>query len=684
MKKLVYVVLAAVILIMSGCGFFMGNNWAIKSPDGNIEVEFSLNKDNQPVYDVTYKGKQVIGDSKLGIEFIQGEPLAKNFKTIDVQRKNHNEKWEMQWGEQHYVVNNYNELKVEFCQENKIKRKVSVEFRVFNDGLGFRYLFPEQQNWDTAYIKDEHTEFKLTEDNNTWWIPGHWDSYEQLYSNTKFSKIDVSKFVQDKHDSISIPVNAVNTPVTMKTKDGVYLSFHEANLTNYSGMTLAVDKKNMKFVSNLVGGKYDYKVKRALPFNTPWRTIQIANRAGALIESKLIVNLNEPNKLGDVSWFKPTKYMGIWWEMHLGKSAWDLKSGKHGATTKNAKSFIDFASEHGIGALLVEGWNIGWETWSGFDFVTPYPDYDLEEVVEYGKRKGVDIIMHHETGANVLNYENHLDTAYALCEKLGIHTVKSGYVGKIVPEGEFHHGQYMVNHYRKVLETAAKHKVAVNAHEPIKATGIRRTYPNAIAREGLVGQEYNAWGRVCNPVDHLTIIPFTRMLAGPVDYTPGVFDIKFDKYKDKNQVNTTLAHQLALYVVIYSPVQMACDLVENYEGQSAFQFITDVAVNWDTTLVLDSEIGDFVTTVRKERDGDRWFLGAITDENSRTIKVDLDFLDDDKTYKANLYLDGENAHWDKNPLDIDITSKELTSGDTLKLYLAEGGGAAISFVPLNK
>ncbi|HQU60151.1 MAG TPA: glycoside hydrolase family 97 catalytic domain-containing protein, partial [Saprospiraceae bacterium] len=424
-------------------------------------------------------------------------------------------------------------------------------------------------------------------------------------------------------------------------------------------------------------------------FHTPWRTLQISENAGGLIESRLIVNLNEPNQLGDVSWFKPTKYVGIWWEMHLDKSTWDMASGRHGATTENAKRFIDFAADNNIGGLLVEGWNTGWEHWRDpgsregvFDFVTPYPDYDLQEVVRYAKEKGVEIIMHHETSAAPRTYEAQLDTAFALMKKLGIHSVKTGYVGKIIPEGEYHHGQWMVNHYQKVLETAARYEVAVDAHEPIKDTGIRRTWPNFISREGLRGQEFNAWSADGgNPPEHLPIIAFTRMLAGPIDFTPGIFNIKLDPYKPNNQVNTTLAQQLALYVVIYSPVQMAADLPEFYEGNPAMQFIRDVGVDWETSKVLNGEVGDFVTIARQERGADKWFLGSITDENARTLPVKLDFLSAGKKYTATLYADGPTAHWNDNPINFTIQKFLVDSSTEMELRLAPGGGAAISLIP---
>jgi hypothetical protein len=537
---------------------------------------------------------------------------------------------------------------------------------------------------------DEHTQFNLTGDHTTWWIPGDWDIYEHLYSTTKFSEIDaLSKRGHESLAQTYIPENAVNTPVTMRTESGLHLCFHEANLTDYSGMTLKIDANKLMMESELVGSdRLGYKVKRSLPFSTPWRTIQISETAGGLIESDLIVNLNEPNKLGDIPWFIPTKYVGIWWDMHLGTKTWDLASGNHGATTKYAKELIDFAADNGIGGILVEGWNTGWEHWIGFedregvfDFVTPYPDYDLPEVVRYGKERGVELVMHHETSAAPRTYDQQMDTAFKLMHSLGIHSVKTGYVGKIIPKGEYHHGQWMVNHYRRVIETAAQYEIAINAHEPIKATGIRRTYPNAISREGLRGQEFNAWASDGgNPPEHLPIVAFTRMLAGPIDFTPGIFHISLDPYKEENQINTTLAHQLALYVVINSPVQMVPDLKQYYEGHPAFQFIRDVPVIWEQTKVLNGEVGDFVTIARQERGSNNWFLGSITDENSRELLVDLDFLNADKSYTAIIYKDGSNAHYAENPTAYEIISEDVNSTSTLKFDLAAGGGVAVSFM----
>jgi len=689
MKQIVFKFLA-IGLILSSCSS-SHDNYSVLSPSGNIKVDFALTSEKQPSYSVSFNGKELIKPSTLGFEFKNMESLGKNLKVDSVRTREFNEQWEMPWGEQRYVTNHYNELKVFLSEKNEPKRHFSVVFRAFDDGIGFRYEFPKQENMDSVIITDENTQFNLTGNHMCWWGPGDWDIYEHLYSTTRFSKIDATK--KRNHPDLAqtyIPENAVNTPVTMKTDDGVYLSFHEAAVTNYAGITLKVDTANYAMQTELVGNSAGIKVKTQTPFTSPWRTVQIATRAGDLIESKLILNLNEPNKLGDVSWFKPTKYVGIWWEMHLGKSSWDLASGKHGATTANAKRYIDFAAKNNIHGLLVEGWNTGWEHWIGFDdregvfdFVTSYPDYNLKEVVAYGRKKGVDLIMHHETSAAPRTYEKQLDTAYALMSSLGIHVVKTGYVGKIIPKGEYHHGQWMVNHYRHVLETAAKYKIAVDAHEPFMATGERRTYPNAISREGLRGQEYNAWASDGgNPPEHLTIVPFTRMLAGPIDFTPGIFDIKLKPYKPNNQVNTTLAQQLALYVVIYSPVQMAADLPENYENNPAFQFIRDVGVNWEQTKVLNGEIGDYVTIARQERGTNRWFVGAVTDENARKLNVKLDFLDAGKKYAATLYLDAPDADWNKNPTAYEIKKMEVDSNTELNLKLAPGGGAAISLFPL--
>ncbi len=675
-------------IIFIGCSPIQTNNFYINSPDQKLALNFAINDIGQVFYSVMFNSKIIIDTSYISFDFKDQKPLGTNLKIVNSTLSSFDETWETVWGEQRYIRNNYNELRIELKEKEELGRKCFVLFRLFNDGVGFRFEFPEQENLKDIIIIDENTQFNLTGDHNCWWTPGDWDIYEHLFNTTRFSKIDaLSKRGHESLAQTYIPENAVNLPVTMKNDDGIYISILEANLTNYSDMTLRVNKEKLLFQSELVGNDSGTKVKTQTPFMTPWRVILVGDEAGDLINSRTILNLNEPNKIDDVSWIKPTKYMGIWWEMHLGKSTWDMSSGRHGANTENAKRYIDFASQNGIGALLIEGWNTGWDHYLGserrefiFDFVTPYPDYDLKEVVRYAEEKNVDLIMHHETYTDILAYEQRLDTAFALCKSLGIHAVKTGYVGQIIPDGEYHHGQWMVNHYRKVMEKAAEYEVMVNVHEPIKPTGLRRTYPNLMSAEGIRGQEFNAWSTDGgNPPEHLTIIPFTRMLAGPIDYTPGIFDIKFEKYKPDNQVNTTLAYQLALYVVIYSPLQMAADLPENYNGHPAFQFIRDVGVDWDTSIVLNGEIGEFITIARKERNDDKWFLGSITDENERTIDVSLDFLNEEIKYTATIYSDAENSHWDKNPTVYNIESKTVMNTDTLKLILAAGGGVAISF-----
>ncbi|WP_179351318.1 glycoside hydrolase family 97 protein [Winogradskyella vidalii] len=700
----IYISILAMALTLVSCNSEENQITQIASPNEKVIVDFNVNIEGQPYYLVKFNNKTVIDTSYLGFEFKDIPDFGANFNIKNSSTYSLNETWQMPWGEQLDVVNNYHELKVELQEKASPERLLNIVFKVYDDGLGFRYEFPEQPNLTgDVFITEEHTEFNLTEDYKTFWIPGDWDIYEHLYNTTKLSEIDALKLANHKNLAQTyIPDNAVNTPVTMVGSDGTHLSFHEAALVDYSGMTLKVDTENLNLKSNLVGSENtDYKVKKTMPFNTPWRTLQITDNAPDLIESNLIVNLNEPNKLGDVSWFKPMKYTGVWWEMHLGKSSWDYgmtqdmstwtdggtSNGTHGANTENVKRFIDFSAKNNMGGVLVEGWNTGWEHWIGFedregvfDFVTPYPDYDIDEVVRYGNKKGVQIIMHHETSAATETYEKQQDTAYALMQKYGMHAVKSGYVGKILPKGEYHHGQYMVNQYNNAAIKAAKYEVAVNAHEPIKATGLRRTYPNIISREGLRGQEFNAWATDGgNPPEHLPIVAFTRMLSGPIDFTPGIFNIKFDEYKKDNQVNTTIAQQLALYVVIYSPVQMAADLVEHYEANpEPLQFIKDVGVDWETTKVLNGEVGDYVTIARKERGTGNWFVGGITDENTRTLEVNFDFLDDNQDYEVIIYKDGDKAHWDNNPLDISIEKIEVKKGSTLSVQLAEGGGFAIS------
>lgn len=661
----------------------------ITSPSGVNSVDVFTLPSGELAYMVKHRGVTVIDTSKLGFEFTDAPELKGDLRIVETKSHSFSETWKMPWGEQRFVDNTYNEMVVVVKEKDGLKRWFSLIFRVYDDGIGFRYSFPDQKSMKKVFIAEENTQFKLTGNHLCWWTPGDWDIYEHLTNKTYFTDIDaISKRNHPNLAQTFIPVNAVNTPVTMKTNEGIYLSFHEAALVNYSGITLQVDAENLSMHTNLVGSERTaHKVEQQTPFNTPWRTIQIAEKAGDLIESKLILNLNEPNKLGDVSWIKPTKYVGIWWEMHLGKSSWDMASGRHGATTENAKRYIDFASQNSIGAILVEGWNTGWENWVGadregiFDFVTPYPDYDLAEVVRYGREKGVRLIMHHETSSAVTTYDQQLDSAYALMHHHGIDMVKTGYVGTIIPKGEYHHGQWMVNHFMRVLQTAAKNKVAVNSHEPIMATGLRRTYPNDVSREALRGQEFNAWSTDGgNPPHHLATVAFTRMLAGPIDYTPGIFNIKLKPYKKDNQVNTTLAHQLALYVVICSPIQMAADLPEYYENHPAFQFIRDVGVDWEQTRVINGEIGEFVTIVREERNTGSWFLGSITNEEAREVVIKTDFLIPETNYTATIYADGVDAHWDKNPTSYKIEKVAVDSNSEIVLKLAPGGGAAVSFI----
>lgn len=693
--------MAAGVMLMSACS--TETTTRLASPSGNLEAKVFLLENGQAAYTLSHKNSLLIDTSALGFEFTHAPALRENLEVLKVEKRKFSERWEMPWGEQRFVDNVFNEVKIHFAEKQDLKRKFALCVRLFDDGMGFRFEFPEQENMKEVFIAEERSEYKLTGNHKVWWTPGDWDIYEHLINTSRFTEIDaLSKRNHPNLAQTYIPENAVNTPVTMKTDEGMYLSFHEAALINYSGITLMIDKENLKMVSNLVGSENTaWKVAQQTPFNTPWRSIQVAERAGDLITSRLILNLNEPNKLGDVSWLKPMKYVGIWWEMHLGKASWDycdiqgLSSyedakphGRHGATTQNAKRYIDFAAKNNIGGVLVEGWNTGWENWIGtdaregiFDFVTPYPDYDIEEVVRYAKEKGVEIIMHHETSSAVSTYDKQLDTAYALMKHLELGAVKTGYVGTIIPKGEYHHGQWMVNHYFRVLQTAAKNKVAVNSHEPIMATGLRRTYPNDFTREALRGQEFNAWASDGgNPPAHLTQVAFTRMLAGPIDYTPGIFNIKLKPYKPDNQVNTTLAHQLALYVVIYSPLQMAADLPEHYEGHPAFQFIHDVGVDWEQTKVLNGEIGEYVTIAREERKTGNWFLGAITNEEARSMTLKTDFLPAGKSFRAVVYADAENAHWNENPEAYQISTFTVDSNSEFSLKLAPGGGAAISFI----
>ena len=654
----------------------------VSSPDGRIEVLFGLLA-GVPYYSINRDGKPVLLPSRLGFTFLKDPPLNSGLRIVDTKRSTFDETWTQPWGEVKAIRDHHNELRIGMSEGASNPRQLDIVFRVFDDGVGFRYEFPEQPSLGEFQIMDEQTEFAMPGDHQAWWIPAFQSNrYEYLYRNTSLGQLSAGG-------------GSVHTPFTMETTDGLYLSIHEAALKNYSSMTLKAED-NLVFKADLVPWSDGILVKGQTPLQTPWRTIQIAEKPGDLITSYLILNLNEPNVLGDASWVKPGKYIGIWWGMHLDKWTWG-SGPKHGATTENTKAYLDFAARHGFSGVLVEGWNLGWDgDWTAhgeqFNFTTPYPDYDLKGLAEYAKSLGVKIIAHNETAAAVGNYESQLEDAYALYQSLGMDTVKTGYVGygQGVPrydeQGnllgmEWHHGQYMVEHHQKVIETAARYGLMIDAHEPIKDTGLRRTYPNFMTREAARGQEYNAWdGNGGNPPDHVTILPFTRLLSGPMDYTPGIL-ASFKEYRPNNQVNHTLAKELALYVVIYSPLQMAADLIENYEGNPAFQFILDVPVDWEETRILDAQIGDFITTVRKERDGDEWFLGSITDENPRELEAALDFLDPGVVYVVEIYSDAEGAHWKDNPFALDIEKYLVDSTTHLTLRLAPGGGQAIRFSP---
>ncbi len=657
----------------------VAQSYQVFSPDSILSVTVALDGSGVPRYQVQRFGLDVVRPSRLGFRLKNAAPLLDGFAVAADKRTSFDETWTQPWGEKKDIRNHYNELRLTLQQQDAAARRMDVVFRVFDDGVGFRYEIPEQPGLGAFEIMDEATEFALVGDPTAWWIPAlKAERYEYLYRETPLSKADT-----------------VHTPLTLRTEDGLYLSFHEAALVDYASMTLArVDSSRLK--AYLVPWSDGTAVKTAAPMHTPWRTLQIADTPGELITSYLILNLNEPNKLGDVSWVKPGKYVGIWWEMHLDKSTWG-SGPRHGATTANTRRYIDFAAANGFDGVLVEGWNEGWDgNWiqdGAFSFTRPYPDFDLEGLADYARQKGVALIGHHETGGNVRNYEPQMEAAYALYEKLGVSGVKTGYVNYGIgitgtgedgaPTKQWHHGQYMVRHYQATLEGMARHHLMLDIHEPIKDTGLRRTWPNMMTREGARGQEYNAWsGDGGNPPDHTTLLPFTRMLSGPMDFTPGIFDLLFEDARPNNRVNTTLAKQLALYVVLYSPLQMAADLPENYEARpDAFQFIKDVPADWEDTRVLHADIGNYVTIARQKRDSDEWFLGSITDENGRMLRAPLTFLPDGRPYVAEIYRDGAGGDWKTNPYALDITRALVTSRTVLPLRLAPGGGTAIRFRP---
>lgn len=678
---------------------------SIQSPSKNVSLSFALSNDGKPNYSVNYKNKAIINESFLGIELKNSSALSNGFSILNQETKLVNESWKPVLGEQAVIQNKYNQITFYLLQKSS-NRKMNIIFKVYDEGVAFRYEFPKQENLNYFIISDEKTQFNLTGNHKTFWIPGDFDSNEYVYNETLLSDINIEKL--DLNNGIGMKSLSgkftVQSPLMMKSVDGMYLNIFEAAVVNYPVMHLDLVPNDYKLTSHLVPNAIGDKAYLQTPAVSPWRTIIVSDDARDVVSSKMILNLNEPSKIEDTSWIKPMKYVGIWWEMHVGKSTWDyagsqnaqnngeLKaSGKHGATTQNTKKYIDFAAKNGFDGVLVEGWNVGWEDWFGnwkenvFDFVTPYPDFNLNEVNDYAKSKGVKMIMHNETSGSVANYERHLDRAFELMKKFNYPAVKTGYVGQIIPRGEFHDGQTMVNHYNFVAERAANFKLMVNSHESSRPTGYSRTYPNYIAAEAARGNEFNAWS-VGNPPMHETILPFTRLLGGPMDYTPGIFEIKMNVYdKSKTtQVHTTLAKQLALYVTMYSPLQMAADLPENYEKYAdAFQFIKDVAVDWQESKYLEAEPGDYLTVVRKAKNSEKWFLGAITDENRRISTIKLDFLSPNKTYKAIIYQDGKSADWKNNPINYDIKTIQVTTQSKIKLNLAAGGGTAISFEPIN-
>lgn len=640
----------------------------VTSPDGHITISFTV-KNGNAFYTVSKDKKIVIEPSALGFKLKNAADLQSNFAIVKQEQSTFNQTWEQPWGEKRFVTNNYNQLSVELQETKALKRKLTILFRAFNDGIGFRYVFPKQQNLDSLVIADELTEFKMPAVHNAWWIPVHSDNsyYESIPRHTAVNKLDT-----------------VNTPITIETKDGLFLAIHEANLTDYASMTL-VRRDSSTLKSELVPWANGVKVYAKAPFSTPWRTIIIGEKPGDLATSFLMLNLNDPCKIADISWVKPSKYIGIWWGMHLEKYSW-AQGTKHGATTKNTMEYMDFAAKNGFGGVLVEGWNYGWDgDWSkngdAFSFTKPYPDFDIEKICKYGASKNVKLIGHHETGGAAANYEKQMEDAFKLYQRLGVNAVKTGYVNPLLNHKEWHDGQFAVRHYRKVFELAAKYHIMIDNHEPVKPTGLCRTYPNFMTQEGARGQEYDAWSTDGgNPPSYTTIIPFTRMLAGPFDFTPGTFNFN-NPVNPKTRVQTTLAKQLALFVIIYSPLQMASDLPENYEGNPTFEFIKKVPCDWDETLIPDAKIGEYVITARKDRNSQDWYVGAITNEKQRELKLDLSFLPKGKKFIAQIYKDGEKADWKTNPTDIQYSEQTVDTSQHLNLTLVAGGGQAIRFTP---
>ncbi len=681
-----------------------------QSPSGNVTIDVSLNTQGTPVYQVMYKKKEVIKPSTLGLELVGSENLMDGFKIVKTETSTFDETWQPVWGESKDIRNHYNELFLQL-EQTKTGRFMNLRFRVYDDGVGFRYEFPQQKNLVYFVVKEEHTQFGMTGDHTAWWIPGDYDTQEYDYTESKLSEIRglMQGAITDNASQTQFSPTGVQTSLQLKTKDGLYINLHEAALIDYSCMHLNLDDKNMVFQSWLTPDVKGNKAYMQTPCQSPWRTVMVSDDARDILASNLILNLNEPCKYEDTSWIHPVKYVGVWWEMIGAGKPWsytfDLPSvqlgktdytkvkpnGLHPANTANVKRYIDFAAKHGFDQVLVEGWNIGWEDWFGntkdyvFDFVTPYPDFDIKELNRYAHEKGIRLMMHHETSSSVRNYERHMEKAYQLMNQYGYNSVKSGYVGNIIPRGEYHYGQWMNNHYLYAVKEAAKHHIMVNAHEAVRPTGLCRTYPNLIGNESARGTEYESFAG--NKPFHTTVLPFTRLQGGPMDYTPGIFEMDMSKINpnSKSWVNSTLARQLALYVTMYSPLQMAADLPENYNRfLDAFQFIKDVAVDWDESRYLEAEPGRYIVAARKAKGTNDWFVGCTANENGHTSVLSFDFLDKGKQYEAIIYEDAKDAHYRNNPQAYNIRKIKLTSKSRLKLTAAPGGGYAISIKQLAK
>ncbi|OOV19745.1 glycoside hydrolase family 97 protein [Flavobacterium sp. LM4] len=685
----------------------IANAQQLKSPEGKFVMEFSLQNDGTPAYNLKYKNKEVVKTSKLGLELKNDtKSLLNDFTVVDTKTSTFDETWKPVWGEVDNIRNHYNELAVTLNQKST-DRQIIIRFRLFNDGLGFRYEFPAQKNLTYFIIKEERTQFSMAGDHTAFWIPGDYDTQEYDYTKSKLSEIRglSEKAYTANVSQKNFSPTGVQTSLMLKTNDGIYINLHEAALINYSCMHLNLDDKNMIFESWLTPDAKGDKGYLQAPSHSPWRTIMVSDDAREILASKMTLNLNDPSKIDDTSWIKPVKYVGVWWEMITGKSSWSYTNdfptvqlgvsdfskakpnGTHGANNANVKKYIDFAAQQGFDAVLVEGWNEGWEDWFGhskdyvFDFLTPYPDFDVKGLHEYAKSKGVKIIMHHETSGSVRNYERHMDAAYKFMNDNGYNAVKSGYVGDILPRGENHYSQWIVNHYQYAVEKAAEYKIMVNAHEAIRPTGICRTYPNLIGNEAARGTEYQAFGG--SKPNHVTVLPFTRLIGGPMDYTPGIFEMDISKMNPGNtsHVNSTLANQLALYVTMYSPLQMAADTPENYNRfPDAFQFIKDVAVDWSESKYIEAEPGDFVTVARKAKGTNNWFVGNVNGETPRTSNIDFSFLEKGKKYTATIYADAKEAHYKTNPQAYTIKKIAVTSKSKLSQLSAPGGGYAISII----